>query len=53
MNRIINLTLKVLFFVIFFVIVTPFGVLLRLGGIDYLDRRFDNKKKSYWIEKDK
>lgn len=53
MDRIVNFILKAFFFIIFFLIVTPLGVLLRLVGIDYLQRRFDNKKKSYWIDKDR
>lgn len=52
MAAIINFILKILFFIVFWVIVTPLGVLLRLAGIDYLQRQFDSKK-SYWINKEK
>ena len=35
---------------IFFVVVTPIGILMRMLGKDLLNLKF-NKKKSYWIEK--
>ena len=37
--------------IIFFLVVTPTGVLLRLIGKDILNLKF-NKKNSYWIKKD-
>ena len=36
--------------IIFFFIVTPIGILMRLLGKDVLNLKF-NKKKTYWIEK--
>ena len=35
---------------IFFAVVTPIGVLMRMLGKDLLNLKY-NKKKSYWIEK--
>ena len=35
---------------IFFAVVTPIGILMRILGKDLLNLKF-NKKKSYWIEK--
>ena len=35
---------------IFFVVVTPIGIIMRLLGKDLLNLKY-NKKKSYWIEK--
>ena len=35
---------------IFFVVVTPIGLLMRLFNKDLLNLKF-NKSKSYWIEK--
>ena len=35
---------------IFFLIITPIGLIIRLFGKDLLNLKF-NKKKSYWIEK--
>jgi len=35
---------------IFFLVVTPIGILMRMLGKDLLNLKF-NKKKTYWIEK--
>jgi len=53
MNKITDFFLKILFFIIFFLVVTPFGLLLRLFGIDYLQRRLEKEKNSYWTEQSK
>ena len=37
--------------IIFFLVVTPIGLIMRLLGKDVLNLKF-NKNKSYWIEKD-
>tara|TARA_B100000405_G_scaffold121592_1_gene85130 strand:+ start:224 stop:607 length:384 start_codon:yes stop_codon:yes gene_type:complete len=37
--------------IIFFIIVTPIGLIMRLIGKDLLNLKY-NKEKSYWIEKD-
>ena len=37
--------------IIFFLVVTPTGIIMRLLGKDLLNLKF-NKHKSYWIEKD-
>ena len=37
---------------IYFVIITPIGILMRLLGKDLLDIKY-NKKKSYWIKRSK
>ena len=37
--------------IIFFLVVTPIGLLMRLSGKDLLNLKFNNNK-SYWIEKD-
>ena len=37
--------------IIFFLVVTPIGFIMRLLGKDVLNLKF-NKNKSYWIEKD-
>jgi hypothetical protein len=36
---------------LFFVVVTPIGVLARLCGRDKLDRGFDRKHDHYWIQR--
>jgi hypothetical protein len=40
----------VLLGLIFYGIVTPIGLLLRLSGRDPMNRKFDRQAKSYWIE---
>jgi len=35
--------------VVFFIVVTPIGLLLRLFGKDVLDQKIDAKRSSYWI----
>ena len=37
--------------IIFFLVVTPIGIIMRLLGKDLLNLKY-NKEKSYWIEKD-
>ena len=37
---------------IYFVVITPIGILLRLFGKDLLNIKF-NKNKSYWIKREK
>ena len=38
--------------IIFYVIITPVGVLMRLTGNDPLRLKFDGNAKSYWIPRD-
>lgn len=37
--------------IIYFAVITPFAVVMRLRGRDQLSRRFDAASKSYWIER--
>jgi hypothetical protein len=37
--------------IIFFFVVTPIGLLMRLFKKDVLNFKFDSKKKTYWIDK--
>ena len=37
--------------IIFFLVVTPIGVIMRVFGKDILSLKYDKKNKSYWIEK--
>ena len=37
--------------IIFFFVVTPIGLIMRLMGKDVLNLKYNNKNKSYWIEK--
>ena len=37
--------------IIFFVVITPIGIIMKILGKDLLNKKY-NKKKSYWIVKD-
>ena len=37
--------------IIFFLVVTPIGVIMRVFGKDILRLKYEKKNKSYWIEK--
>ena len=41
---------SVLLTVFFFLVLTPFGFVIRLGRKDPLGRRFDKDRASYWFE---
>jgi hypothetical protein len=42
----------VLMVVLFYLVVTPIGLLMRLRGMDPLKRSFDREAESYWIPRD-
>ena len=37
--------------VLFYLVVTPIGLLMRLCGNDFLDRKFDSTVQSYWVQR--
>jgi hypothetical protein len=37
--------------IIFFLVVTPIGLLMKIFKKDLLNLTFNDKKKTYWIEK--
>ena len=39
--------------IVFFAVVTPVGFMMRIVGKDLLNKKYDNKKESYWIKRDK
>ena len=39
--------------VVFFLVVTPIGLVMRIMGKDILNKKYDKKKKTYWISRDK
>ena len=41
----------VLMGVVYFLVITPIGLVFRLLGRDLLQRRFDREAKSYWIRR--
>jgi len=44
---------KVILLVLFYLVVTPLGVLSRLSGRNSLNLKFDRKEEQYWIPKAK
>ena len=43
---------RVILTVLYYVVLTPTGLVLRLFGKDVLDQRFEKDKESYWVKKD-
>jgi len=43
---------RVILTVLFYVVLTPTALVLRLFGKDVLDQRFEKDRESYWIKKD-
>ena len=39
--------------VVFFLVVTPIGVIMRIMGKDLLRKKYDKKKETYWIKRGK
>ena len=39
--------------VIFFLVITPIGFFMKIIGKDLLNNKYDDKKKSYWLNRDK
>ena len=39
--------------VVFFLVVTPIGLIMKIMGKDLLNKKYDKNKKTYWISRDK
>jgi len=39
--------------IVFFVVITPTGLIMKIIGKDLLDNKYNNKIKSYWINRGK
>lgn len=48
-----NLITAIILSIIFFIVITPMGVAMRIFGKDALDRNIDRNRDSYWIDRDK
>lgn len=44
---------RVILSILFYVIITPIGIFMKLIGNDLLDVNFNKKRESYWVQKDK
>jgi len=42
---------RVVLIVLFYLVVTPIGLLARICGKDFLNRKFDREAQSYWLER--
>ena len=52
-SRILSVIMTyVILTIMFFLVITPIGLLLRLAGKDLLEMRLDRKKDSYWVPVD-
>ena len=38
--------------VVFFLVVTPIGLVMKIMGRDLLNKKYDKKKRTYWIKRD-
>ena len=38
--------------VVFFLVVTPTGLVMKIMGRDLLNKKYDKKKRTYWIKRD-
>ena len=43
---------RVILTVLFYVVLTPTGLVLRLFGKDILNKKLDKRRESYWVKKD-
>ena len=39
--------------IVFFVVITPTGLIMKIIGKDLLNSKYNNKHKSYWINREK
>ena len=44
---------RVILVLIFYSLITPIGLIMRLFGLDSLDKKIEKDNKSYWKEKSK
>ena len=48
LNTLIEFFIKIVFGLIFFLVVTPMGILIQIFGIDFLERKGNSEILSYW-----
>ncbi len=47
-----NIISKIALFFIFFLLITPMGIIMRLAGKDFLNKEFDKNAATYWINRE-
>ncbi|MDD5165806.1 MAG: hypothetical protein PHQ57_00245 [Candidatus Omnitrophica bacterium] len=44
--------LRIILAILFYLVLAPIGLIMRLFRVDLLDRKIDKKKESYWRKKE-
>ena len=44
---------RLILFILFYIVITPIGVILRIAGKDFLNLRTDKNSDSYWEKREK
>lgn len=44
---------RLILFILFYLVFTPIGLVMRIFGVDALDRKIDKSRNSYWKKKEK
>ena len=44
---------RLILIIMFYLVFTPVGLVMKLFGVDLLDRKIEKEKGSYWIKKEK
>ena len=47
-----NIVSPIVMGIVFFIIVTPIGIIMRIIGKDLLNKKINNSVKSYWIKRE-
>ena len=47
-----NIISPIVMGIVFFLVVTPIGLILKLFGKDLLNKKYKSKKSTYWIKRD-
>ena len=43
---------RIILGILFYLVITPMGIVAKLFGKDFLDRKIDEQRKSYWNKRD-
>jgi len=44
---------RVVLFVLYYLVISPIGIIARVAGKDMLDQKIESERSSYWLKKDK
>ena len=51
--KLVSGILSLVMVTIFFLIITPIGLIMRIMGKDLLNKKYDKRKETYWIKRNK